>query len=211
MECTFSERWLESFHWLSYSSVLEGGICRYCILFPEQPSCRGGGLSGKPGVLVLAPYQKPYPEALGKDGILTLHEKSGMHRHATEKVDFFVRGFQDPSERIDIRLLKQQAEQEKINKEVLRLIVLAVEFLAKQGLAFRGNNDDKVDFSDESFNRGNFIATLQLLAKGNSILQNHLLSSGKNALHTSKNIQNEIIHIIICFKDTRIPNQRGQG
>ena len=118
-----------------------------------------------------------------------------MHRHATEKVDFFVRGFQDPSERVDNRLLKQQAEQEKINKEVLHLIVLAVEFLAKQGLVFRGNNDDKVDFSDGSFNRGNFITTLQLLAKGNSILQNHLLSAGKNALYTSKNIQNEKIHI----------------
>ena len=70
-----------------------------------------------------------------------------------------------------------------------------MEFLAKQGLAFRGNKDDKVDFSNESFNRGNFIATLQLLGKGNSILQNHLLSASKNALYTSKTIQNEIIHI----------------
>ena len=74
-----------------------------------------------------------------------------MHRHATEKADLFVRSFQDPSERVDNKLLKQQAEQEKNNKEVLRLIVFAVEFLAKQGLAFRGNKDDKVDFSDESY------------------------------------------------------------
>ena len=112
----FQKRWLESFHWLSHSSVLEGGICRYCILFPEQLSCRGGGLSGKLSVLVLSPYQKPYPKALGKDGILTLHEKSGMHCHATEKGDFFVRGFQDPSERVDNRFLKQQTEQEKVKK-----------------------------------------------------------------------------------------------
>ena len=38
---SFQHRWLEKFLWLSYSNVLGGGICRYCILFPEQPE-RGG-------------------------------------------------------------------------------------------------------------------------------------------------------------------------
>ena len=57
-----------------------------------------------------------------------------------------------------------------------------------------------MDFSDESFDRGNFIATLQLLAKGSSILQNHLLSAGKTALYTSKNILNKIIHIYYASK-----------
>ena len=32
---SFQLRWLEQFPWLSYSSVLCGGICRYCVLFPE--------------------------------------------------------------------------------------------------------------------------------------------------------------------------------
>ena len=90
--------------------------------------------------------------------------------------------------------MKQQAEQERNNKEVLRLIVTAVEFLAKQGLPFRGNKDDNIDFSDETVNRGNFVATLQLLAKGSTILQNHLLYAKRNALYTSKTIQNEIIN-----------------
>ncbi len=61
--------------------------------------------------------------------------------------------------------MKQQNKQEQTNKDILRLIVIAVEFLAKQGLPFRGNNDDKVDFSDESINRGNFVALLQLMGK----------------------------------------------
>ena len=49
---------------------------------------------------------------------------------------------------------------------------MAVEFLAKQGLAFRGHRDDKVDFSNEDTNCGNFIATLQLMAKGHHTLGN---------------------------------------
>ena len=42
---SFQTKWLEQFPWLSYSTILSGGICRYCILFPEPPA-RGNGLDG---------------------------------------------------------------------------------------------------------------------------------------------------------------------
>ena len=87
-----------------------------------------------------------------------------------DKADIFAQNFRNPDTRVDNRLLKQQAEQEQQNKEILCQVVLAVEFLAKQGLPFRGNKDDKVDFADESVNRGNFIALLQLLGKFSSNL-----------------------------------------
>ena len=61
----FQQKWLDQFPWLSYSSVLAGGIYRYCILFPEQPR-RGGSQGAKPGVLVLSAYQNPYTKAPGK-------------------------------------------------------------------------------------------------------------------------------------------------
>ena len=77
----------------------------------------------------------------------------------------------------------------KENTEILRQIVMAVEFLAKQGLAFRGHRDDKIDFTNEDMNRGNFIATLQLMAKENSVLQKYLSSAKRNSKYTSKTIQ----------------------
>ena len=43
----------------------------------------------------------------------------------------------------------------------LRQFVLAVELLEKQGLAFRGHRDDRVDFSSYEINRGNVVALLQ--------------------------------------------------
>ena len=72
---------------------------------------------------------------------------------------------------------------------------MAVEFLAKQGLAFRGHCDDRVDFSSYEINIGNFVALLQLLVKGNNPLQKHLLSSSRQARYTSKPIQNDVIHL----------------
>ena len=72
---------------------------------------------------------------------------------------------------------------------------MAVEFLSKQGLAFRGHRDDKVDFSNEDTNWGNFVATLHLMAKTDPILNEHLQSAKRNARYTSKTIQNQIAHI----------------
>ena len=118
-----------------------------------------------------------------------------MHRHATERVDLFLHNFSHSSERIDTRLLRQSDQLAEENKHILFRIILAVEFLAKQGLAFRGHRDDKVDFSTEDTNGGNFIATLQLMAKSDPIFKKHLTSANKNAKYTSKTIQNQIIRI----------------
>ena len=73
--------------------------------------------------------------------------------------------------------MKQQDQQAVENKEVFVQIVLAVEFLAKQGLPLRGHRYDKVDFDKDDTNRVNFIATMQLLAKRNNILHKHLLTA----------------------------------
>ena len=115
--------------WLSYSTILEGRICKHCILFPEQPK-RGGNQGAIPGVLVLSVYQSPHNKALGKDGILVCHEKSLMHCHATNQALLSVR---NPDSRINVRLMAQSDQQVKANTEILRQIVIAVEFLAKQG------------------------------------------------------------------------------
>ena len=153
---SFQMKWLDQFPWLSYSPLLSGGICRYCILFPEPPA-RGDGLGrgNRAGVLILSPYKSPYSKVLGKDGILVCHDRAVMHSQAAERADLFLRNYNNPSERIDTRLMRERDQQASENKHVLSQIILAVEFLAKQGLPFRGHRDDKVDFSTEDVNRGN--------------------------------------------------------
>eukprot|EP00731_Ephydatia_muelleri_P027602 Em0019g475a len=149
-----------------------------------QPK-RGGSLGATPGSLVLTVYQSPYNKALGKDGVFACHEKSLMHCHATKQADLFLLGVRNPDSRIDVRLMAQSDQQVKENKEILRQLVMAVEFLAKQALPFRGHRDHNVDFSNEDINRGNFVAILQLMAKGNSVLQKHLSCAKRNATYTS--------------------------
>ena len=97
---------------------------------------------------------------LGKDGILVCHDRAVMHSRAAERADLFLRNYNNPSERIDTRLMRERDQQASENKHVLSQIILVVKFLAKQGLPFQGHRDDKVDFSTEDVN---FIATLQLM------------------------------------------------
>ena len=91
---------LDQFPWLSYSSFLSGGICRYCILFPEAPA-RGNWLGrGSPaGVFILSPYNSPYSKALGKDVILVCHDRAVMHCRAAVQADLFLQNYIDARKR----------------------------------------------------------------------------------------------------------------
>ena len=55
-----------------------------------------------------------------------------MHNHAAEKATSFLHNFSIPAERVDCQLAKQSDE---LTDDILSLVVLAVEFLAK----FRGH------------------------------------------------------------------------
>ena len=68
---------------------------------------------------------------------------------------------------------------------------------AGSGLWIGGHRNDHVDLSSYEISRGNFVALLQLLAKGNDPLQKHLLSrsSSRQARYASKTIQNDVIHL----------------
>ena len=138
--------------------------------------------------------------------------ESLLHMRTQQCISMLVRRHQNPKRRVDVSLMETQKVQAEENRELLRCTVLAVEYLAKQGLSFRGHRDDKVDYSVSDANRGNFIALLQLMAKGNMVLQKHLSLVSKNARYTSKTIQNEIIHIYSCAikeKLTRVLKEKG--
>ena len=65
-------------------------------------------------------------------------------------------------------------------------------FCGKQGLSFRGHRDDST--ASESDNMGNFIKLVKFRAE-NDVLHKYLETSPRNALYTSKTIQNEMISV----------------
>jgi len=72
-------------------------------------------------------------------------------------------------------------------------IVRAIEYLAKQGLAFRGHREDGMSES----NPGNFLVLLRYFAENDSVLQAHLQKpQAKNAAYLSPSSQNDIIDVI---------------
>ena len=88
--------------------MLSGVLCQYCVLFPESPT-RGGNTGAKPGVLVLAPHQKPCTKALDKDGVLLGHQQNALHRHAEEKADIFRHSYCSSDARDNSMLAKNRS------------------------------------------------------------------------------------------------------
>ena len=80
----------------------------------------------------------------------------------------------------------------------LRSIAATVIFCGRQALAFRGHHEDRFEVSsDKPMRRGNFqFLLLFRIDAGDEVLKEHLFTCGHNATYVSKEIQNQIIHIM---------------
>ena len=70
---------------------------------------------------------------------------------------------------------------------VMKSIVETVVFCGKQNLPLRGHMGDR---SSASCNSGNFWTIMEMMAKGDDTLREHLETGRKNAQYTSGIIQN---------------------
>lgn len=77
------------------------------------------------------------------------------------------------------------------NTVVLKSLLECVCFCGKQGLPFRSHRDDYSASEDD--NKGNFIELVQFRAKTDEVLRSHLEKAPRNAMYTSKMMQNELI------------------
>ena len=100
---------------------------------------------------------------------------------------------ENPASRLDILVSSTLQARITENKHILRQIVRAILFLAKQGMAFRGDVEDV----SSNKNPGNFLALLAMLAENDSILHGNLHEPrARNATYLSPRSQNEIINVI---------------
>ncbi|XP_060864313.1 zinc finger MYM-type protein 1-like [Metopolophium dirhodum] len=93
----------------------------------------------------------------------------------------------DKQRKIDIQLHNEKAAK---NREILKRLINAVCFLAKQELPFRGHNENKY-----SVNRGNYMELLISSQEFDPLLQEHLDTS-TIFRGTSVSIQNDLINSI---------------
>ena len=108
---------------------------------------------------------------------------SNTHREAVEAVVTLPQTTQDIGE----QLSRAHQEEKRNAREMLRVILSSVRFLARQGIAFRGSGDD----SDS-----NLVQLLRLRAEDNPALLKWLEKKGNKHTHTSHDNQNEMLQIM---------------
>lgn len=179
----FNTSWLEKYPWLRYSPALDGVFCGACALFLSRDKRKDKGLL----------VNKPFSNWVKLSDTLSTHSKHSYHLAALQSADIFKMTVENPVSRIDV--LANSALQARIaeNKHILRQIVRTILFLAKQGMAFRGDIEDV----SSNKNPGNFLALLAMLAENDSVLHGHLHQPrARNAIYLSPRSQNEIINVI---------------
>ncbi len=118
-------------------------------------------------------------QGAGKKGKIDVHIQSDTHQSSLQRY----LNFKDRKNNVDYMLDKnlQQQEQQKIeqnksNEEVINILIDCARYLSRQGLAFRGHEEEE----------GNFHQLIYLLSRHNSLLNDWI-----------KNNNNRFIKIVL--------------
>ena len=191
----FNGSWLTLFPWLAYSEYLSGAFCKICVMFLDRNNKQvGKGGMQKVGSLVISPFTN-YKKAINT---FNTHSQLAYHKDCCVKSETFKRMTETYGLDIRDQLNQQRMQQKQTNRDRLVPIIETILFLGRQELAFRGHRGEsaKLNIAEPNENDGNFRAALRLrLRAGDSVLKEHLMSSGANAKYLSPKIQNEIINI----------------
>jgi hypothetical protein len=119
------------------------------------------------------------------------HESSTEHLQA--EISF---GIYTKNQRLDLTLLHSANQQIASNRELLRVIIDALLYTARQNIALRGHNEKKT-----SLNRGNFLELLSVLSNNHAGLKNHLdqinmYNTRQRVSFISNRSQNKLLNIM---------------
>ena len=127
----FRRNWLVDHKWLSYSKRLDGGFCIPCALF--------NSLSGKQikGKFVTKPFKiwrKKSEQCKG-------HETLKYHESAMELADNLIQNVENPETGMLVQADKLRAANVEKNRALLKPIIRAVLYCARQCIALRGDSE----------------------------------------------------------------------
>lgn len=167
----FHHSWFEKHNWLEYSVHQNTAFC-----FP----CRVFGKNIKHDSLVSTGC-KNWKKALV---IFGKHEMAQTHKDSVVTW----RSYQATGKQGNVAQMIASANAREIveRREYLRRTVAVTSMLGRQGLPFRGHDE-----GEDSTNRGNFLACMELLKEFDPFLQTH--NPPSNAQYISPTSQNDMI------------------
>ncbi len=181
----FKPEWGKNHSWLHYSTSEDGVYCKACVLFgPREIQHQ------KLGILV----NKPFSLWTKQSSVFRHHEQLAYHQSSMTRMTAFKESCLNPTHNIAAMLNTASEQQLSRNTKVLKLLLKCVAFCGKQGISFRGHRDDST--APGSANTGNFIQLVQFRAENDDVLRTYLETAPRNALYTSKTIQNKMISVI---------------
>lgn len=189
--------------WLVWSRAKEALYCVPCRIFSNLPQTQKSVLASADGYSASRKWKK-------------LHDKIPEHENTVSHKNCYVlwkteqRKSRTATSLNDLLLKSIQHEQE-IWKDILRRLFHVTLFLAERGLAFRGDSN-KIDHPSN----GNFLGILELLAKYDPLLNDHLrkvrhsqeAGTRLQVHYLSADIQNEFISICAAEVTKRIIHER---
>ena len=174
---SFNRNWFSNWHWLHYDSSQDLSFCHTCVKAVNEGklSLASGNIKDSPFVCGGFSNWKDATVAFAR------HEQTTTHKKAVEVLVTIPETTRDIGE----MLSTAHAEGKKISGQCLITIAENIRFLARQGIALRGDEDEK---------DSNFIQLLHLLAIKQPELINWMQQ--KTSKYTSAQIQNELLSIM---------------
>ena len=117
------------------------------------------------------------------------------HHDAVEKVMAFIAVMENQALSTDQQLNSDRLKRVAENRTKLWSIAVMVIFCGRQGITLKGHCDDgPVVQTETAVNHGNFQALLPFcIDAGDIVLKEHLQRASRNAMYTTKEIQNGMI------------------
>lgn len=150
----FQLNWLTNWSWLSYSKMLDGVFCKYCVLFNQNEGGRGKQKLGK---LVLEHFSN-WKKAIEE---FNKHENTNYHKMSVLNADNLLSVYDKNKDSIDVQInnsLKMEIQQ---NRKKIQPIIKTIILCGRQGIALRGHRDSGPIDLQHSTNDGNFRTLLR--------------------------------------------------
>lgn len=187
----FSPIWFKQYQHLEYSVLKDAVFCLVCYLFPSGP----GRCKADPAWTTIGVRQWPKMKSCGKQkkGKLEQHFSSEAHKAALSDYCHFINEdahIDSVLSKIDSKETIKREQLRNFNNDAIKIMLDVTRTLARQGLAFRGHDDDK---------NGNFRQILELISRHNPVMKTWLHEANfkpYRASYLSSKSQNEFIDLL---------------